>query len=156
MKENKPIELDAPMRALTWKQPFAELMLHKKIETRTWPTSYRGLVLICAGTISYSNRELTQMVSGEVWERHRDLFDNIARAGFLYCGKAIAIGTLVDCRPMLPQDAVNCFVDYKPGLWCHVYENVQQIEPVNWKGSQGWRNVPDEFKKLIKILAHAD
>lgn len=146
------IKLIGQVRALTWKQPFAELMLHGKIETRTWKTDYRGEVLICAGVQTYTGKELSKMVTAEVWENNFHLFDNIARGGQLYCGKAIAIATLIDCRPMQPDDAQKCFIDYNPKLWCHIYENVIQIQPIDWKGSQGWKEVPADIKARIKLL----
>jgi hypothetical protein len=38
------------MKAITIKNPWAELIVHagKNIENRTWPTSYRGLIFIHA------------------------------------------------------------------------------------------------------------
>jgi hypothetical protein len=140
------------IRALTWKQPFAELMLHGKIETRTWSTDYRGWVLICAGLQTYNGRELSTMLSADLYSKNQHLFENIVRGGSLYCGKAIAVGQLTDCRPMEPSDVDKCFVDYHPGLYCHIYENVAQIEPMPWKGSQGWRQVPEEVKSKIITL----
>jgi hypothetical protein len=125
-------------------------MLHGKIETRTWSTEYRGWVLICAGLQMYNGRELTEMVSGELWAKNRHLFESLGRGGQLYKGKAIAIGKLIDCRPMEPSDADKCFVNYRPGLYCHIYVNVTQIEPIPWKGSQGWREVPKEIKSQIQ------
>ena len=47
-----------PIKALSWKQPYASLMLKGKIETRSWPTNYRGLVLICASKAPYSIKEI--------------------------------------------------------------------------------------------------
>jgi hypothetical protein len=53
--------LNQEIRALTWKEPYASLMLHGKIETRTWYTKYRGLVLICAGLKHYNENLHTIM-----------------------------------------------------------------------------------------------
>lgn len=46
------------IRALSWKEPYASLMLHGKIETRPWSTKYRGLVLVCASQKPYTEAEL--------------------------------------------------------------------------------------------------
>lgn len=134
------------MKALTWKQPYANLMLHGKIETRTWNTNYRGRVLICAGLTPYSDRELLQL-SGVMQMKRIDERIHVQKTG-----AAIAVGLLVDCRPMLPTDQDACFVKYNPLLFCHIYKNVRAIEPFPWKGSQGWRTVPPEVIKQIKYL----
>ena len=127
------------LKALTWKQPFAQLMLHGKIETRSWLTHYRGWVLICAGAQSYNDRIIREMAGDDNYQRILDIFND--KPIVWEKGKAIAIGKLVDCRPMTPEDAVACFVNYNPKLWCHIYENVQPIRPFDWKGAQGWRRV---------------
>ena len=138
------------MRALSWKNPFAYLMLKGKIETRTWSTEYRGLVLICASQKSYPFPELID-ISG--LSQFLKLTDTLAGLNLDKSnGHAIAIGRLVDCRPMVSGDEEACFVRYREGLFCHIYENVRPIEPIPWKGSQGWRNVPEEIIKQIKIL----
>lgn len=135
------------MRALTWKQPYAGLMLEGKIETRTWATKYRGWVLICAGKQPYSNYDLFKIAGPEQLERISK-FLNTSRAGYVK-GKAIAIGKLVDCREMTPQDEDACYVKFRPGLYCHVYEDVTPISQFNWYGKQGWSQVPEHLIKLI-------
>jgi hypothetical protein len=137
------------LMALSWKQPYAELMLHGKIETRTWNTNYRGWVLICTSKQPYYTDQL-RVISG---------VDQMIRMGrFLsnknpnYEGKAIAIGKLIDCRPMIEIDEDSCFVKFYPDLYCHIYDNVVPIKPFNWKGSQGWKEVNFELKQKIEIL----
>ena len=132
------------MLALSWKEPFATLMLHGKIETRTWSTNYRGLVLICASKTPYNNKQLINIVG-------RD-YSIISLGNTL--GKAIAIGELVDCRKMKPEDEDLCFVKYRPDLFCHVYKNVRAIKPIPFKGKQRWSKLDDEFiNKIQKIKA---
>jgi len=67
-------------------------------------------------------------------------------------GTAIAVGELVECLPMEWEEEGQCFVKYSSGLYCHYYENVRAIEPLPWKGSQGWRTVDDEFKDKIVFV----
>ena len=69
--------------------------------------------------------------SGRIWNQFGGgaFFDMQKR-----CGKAIAIGRLVHCRPMLPEDEDKCFVKYNPDLFCHIYEDVRPIEPISWRG----------------------
>jgi hypothetical protein len=138
------------MRALSWKQPFAQLMLTGKIETRKWPTKYRGEVLICASQKGYTFTELINMTTH---------FQSI-QIGFMFppaechlpTGVAIAVGTLVDCRRMTEADEAKTFVKYNAELWCHVYENVRPIIPIPFKGRQGWGKVTDEIKEKIKFV----
>lgn len=136
------------MRGLVWKQPFAELMLHGKIETRTWKTSYRGWVLICAALKPYNFSQI-HSISGltqgnRIMEMKKD-FKN-------YSGMAIGIGELVECRPMKKEDEQACYVDYFADLYCHVYENVKEIEPFKIKGAQGWMRITPEIINKIQIL----
>lgn len=134
--------------ALSWKEPFASLMLHGKIETRTWPTKYRGLVLICASKVSYSAGSILE-ISGSDYTR----IENICGYKWEMCtpGYAIAIGRLVDCRPMQPKDEAKCFVKYYKDLFCHIYEDVQPITPIAWKGKQGWTNVSQDLIRSIVL-----
>jgi hypothetical protein len=135
--------------ALSWKQPYAELMLKGKIETRTWNTNYRGWVLICASKQPYFTEQLRRISGGKQLVRMGDFLAKI-NPGFE--GKAIAIGRLVDCRPMRKEDEDKCFVQFFPDLFCHVYEDVQAIEPIPWKGKQGWSEVSPEVKAKIILL----
>ncbi len=141
---------NTPIRALTWKQPYASLMLHGKIETRKWPTTYRGPVLICAGKAPYKMVEV-RILSGI--EQAMRIFDYMLsdEGKNMPHGVAIAIGTLVDCRKMLPADADKCFVAYRPDLYCHIYKDVRAIEQFEFKGSQGWRILNDDVIKKIKL-----
>ncbi len=153
------------MKALSWKQPFASLMLHGKIETRTWETKYRGLVLICASKTAYSEAQILS-ISGEV-QTQRSFLTIIDAERKQYLGHAIAVGNLVDCRPMRLCDEDKCFVEYrepwienqangKPPkdkmLWCHIYEDVKAIKPFPWTGVQGWKEVSQEIIDSIVYL----
>lgn len=157
---------ETEIRALSWKQPYLDLMLHGKIETRTWPTNYRGWVLMCSSKQAYGDAKVLN-ISGNF---------NYGRVNRLVTqnrlGQALAIGRLVDCRPMQPDDEAKTFVQYRapweeikpaPGwsrnpdraimkqIYCHIYEDVQAIEPMPWVGCQGWRKVSDIFKAGIII-----
>ena len=142
------------MLALSWKQPFAELMLYGKIETRTWNTSYRGLVLICASKKGYGLEECFNIAGNDqmvritkVLGRNNDHFLNNYRAGI-----AIAVGTLINCRPMKIEDEDLAFVEYYADLFCHVYENVRKIKPFPWKGCQGWKRVDQDIIEQIEFI----
>lgn len=135
------------IRALSWKEPFGSLMLHDKIETRVWPTKYRGKVLICTSKMAYSINAVNSIAGTKQSKRIAYLIKSRFRFGM-----AIAIGDLIDCRRMKSEDEDKCFVQFNPELWCHVYANVKKIQPFPWKGSQGWRTLTPEIKSKIIIL----
>lgn len=141
------------VRALTWKAPYAQLMLHGKVETRVWNTSYRGLVLICCGLGTYSDYELALVAGLKQEERiakaiaQHKLYNDVR-------GYAIAIGELYDTRRMERKDEDVTFVHYRPELFCHYYRNVQPIEPLRYKGQQGWRSLPEDIIRSIKLPEH--
>lgn len=141
---------DQQLRALSWKNPYAELMLHGKIETRTWTTKYRGWVLICASQKPYKFAEVSE-ISGYT-QQQRILLRVDKTNAMRHDGHAIALAKLVDCRPMEKEDEDKCFVAFNPSLFCHVYESVTPIEHFDWKGSQGWKEVSSEIKNQIKLL----
>jgi len=132
---------------LSWKQPFANLMLHGKIETRTWKTNYRGLVLICSCKKAYSQKEILEC-SGYI---QYQIILNTLKGEEIKLGYAIAVGRLVDCRPMLPNDENLCFTKYNPKLWCHIYKDVKKIDPFLLKGKLGWINVDNYISKIKYI-----
>ena len=146
--------IDQKLFALSWKQPFAELMLNGKIETRTWQTKYRGWVMICASKTGYNFNQVYGIAGGKQCIRitkalgkNNDHYLNNYRSGI-----AIAIGKLIDCRPMQKEDEDKCFVEFYPDLYCHIYEDVRQIRPIIWKGTQGWKEVSEDIKKTIEVL----
>ncbi len=141
-----------PIQGLTWKPPFGSLMLHGKIETRTWPTRHRGKVLICQGQTKYSQEEMQEMCNPAQLEGIAKLITNFPE-DFTHFGYAIAIGVLAQCRPMRVADEEKAFVMYKPNLYSHVYENVQRIKPLKIKGGQKWISVKDQnFLSQIEFI----
>lgn len=158
--------INSKVMALSWKQPYADLMLHGKIETRSWPTKYRGLVLICSSKNRYGVNDMLEISGVNCFT---DFLKFIKSRSFFHQGKAIAVGRLVDCRPMQPEDEALTLVKYrKPWvetrcrgkkkqyklvecqLWCHVYEDITPIEPFDWTGTQGWKELSDEEKLFIE------
>ncbi len=141
------------IRALSWKQPYAELMLHGKIETRTWNTNYRGKVLICASLQSYSDKEINSISGKEQHKRIRSLLmPYFLQNCVAYRGYAIAIAELIECRPMKKEDEDSCFVKFNPSLFVHIYKNVKKIEPFRWKGTQGWKSLTPDLLDKINII----
>ena len=158
---------DAPIMALSWKAPYAQLMLHGKIETRTWQTNYRGLVLICCSKIGYTIPQLLKIAGENQYNRINRLYPGlIDREDHFGC--AIAVGRLVDCREMLPEDEDATFVKYRipwqeqkissnneqktktRRLYCHIYQDIVPINPLPFKGGQGWQKLSANQVEKIK------
>ena len=134
------------MKAITILQPWASLIAcgHKQIETRIWPTKYRGPIAIHAGKKDPRS-----------WLHPCSDYDFVCTAedalnGALFYelprGAVIAIAELVDCRPTesfifggtLRDISENeiIFGDYTPGRYAWILANVRRIEPVAAKGMQ--------------------
>jgi hypothetical protein len=161
----KELFLNENVRALSWNQPYASLMLHGKIETRTYPTNVRGKVMICAAQKEYPYSTVMQISKSHQYDKMCAILESSFDT--LPLGYPIAIGDIVDCRPMTKEDEDKCFVAYrepwehispKTGkkttkrLYCWVFENVREIEPLFWKGKQGWAVLDEETKAKIKII----
>ncbi|MBU1173674.1 MAG: ASCH domain-containing protein [Proteobacteria bacterium] len=97
------------MKALSVKQPWANLIAtgRKTIETRTWSTKYRGDILIVSSKVPRIDPY----------------------------GCAVAVATLVDCRPMTADDAAAACCDVYPNAVAWVLEDVYQVKPVPVKGA---------------------
>jgi len=148
--EMKDLFGNEPMKALSWKEPFASMMLHGKVETRKWNTKYRGLVLICASQKAYTEADLIG-ISGE--RLTQTIFTTLNSVGQKENpGYAIAVGRLSFCKLMSSGDEPLAFVKYREDLVCHYYEDVRPIVPIKWKGVQGWKNVPQDFIDQIQFV----
>ena len=140
-----------PIRALTWKEPFGTLMLHGKIETRKWATSFRGDVLISCGKTPYNDWQLLEICGLDQLERMTKIIQPGSK--MINCGYAVAVGTLVNCRMMTRADEDDCFVQYRQGLWCHIYDNIRPIAPMPYKGQQGWKKLPESIWDTLEFIS---
>lgn len=102
-----------PIRCLTLRQPYAEQVRSgaKTIEKRSWPTRYRGRLVICAA-------------------KARN------RIG-LPSGVCVCVADLVDCRPMRPGDEGPSCSQVDPGQFSWVLANVREIRHVPVVGRLG-------------------
>lgn len=94
--------------ALSLKQPWANLIRdgRKTIETRTWSTSFRGELLLCA----------SKQPPIAPW------------------GCAICLVEVTDCRPMRRQDwPAACIAPYAPAYGWHL-ANVRPVPPIPVRG----------------------
>jgi hypothetical protein len=105
------------MKAISLHQPYASLIASGKkiIETRRWPTRYRGDLLIAS--------TLKPVVEG------------------LPSGKALCIVEVFDCVPMQPYHESEACCKWYAGAWAWMLRNIRQIEPFAVKGGRGFYDV---------------
>lgn len=115
------------VKALTICQPYAEMIVRgeKVIENRTWPTRYRGPLLIHAGkSRSWLDDDDEQLYPGMVF------------------GAIVGRCQLVDCLRLeaLPFSLQSCHAN---GPWCWVLEDIERFDvPIPCSGSQGLWDFP--------------
>lgn len=121
------------MKALTICQPYAHLIAigQKRVENRTWPTRYRGPLLIHAG-------------------KSREWLD-VQPCSDMDFGSVVAVADLVDCidfnhlfktamwdkkYPWLREH------EHTNGPWCWILDNVRRLDdPIEARGAQGLFNL---------------
>lgn len=133
------------MKALSLWQPWATLIAvgHKKVETRSWPTRYRGPIAIHA-----AKRKLTD-------DEHELLHElayefNINLPAQLQLGAIVAIASLWDCYQMSRHDCeIQTELEehvggWEPGRYAWCLHNVTALrEPIPARGAQGlWQWEP--------------
>lgn len=111
------------MKALTICQPYAEMIAlgEKVIENRTWPTIYRGPLLIHAG-------------KSKNWLEA----DDKAEYPEMVFGAIVARAELYDCVRV--QDLLAAYKDdpHANGPWCWLLRNVERLpQPIPHKGALG-------------------
>ena len=118
------------MKALTVCQPYAWALIHgpKGIENRTWPTRYRGSLLIHAGL---SRKWLGRVEPGEL--------PGCPPPDELVYGAFIGAVTLYDC---LPYERVQN-EPFTEGPWCWMLGHPVAFDPpVPYRGQRGLFDVP--------------
>lgn len=129
------------IRALTIRQPWAAAVAYadKRVENRTWPTSYRGPVLI------HSSKTLDR--------RHGPLVAAVVRGLQLDMGAVLAVARITDCH----QDDGECTPWSQAGHFHHVLDEVTALPlPIPWTGAQGlWVPPPALMDKVREQLSPA-
>jgi hypothetical protein len=167
------------MKGLTLTQPWATLVAigAKRIETRSWPTRYRGLLAIHAG----AGLGPAGGLSGLHELAQRDMVRAaLAAAGYesapaLPRGAIVATALLIDCQPTSGADGSFdgvsggiryrwplsahelAFGDYRPGRFGWLLLDVQRLpEPVPCRGGLGLWNVPAEVEASVMSSLQPD
>ena len=96
---------DLPRRALSIRQPWAELILRgkKKIEVRSFPTNVRGPLCLYASLTRGADDAKCRASTGCTWEE-------------LDRGQLVGIIEITDCRPLRENDsrAAGFRIDFDP------------------------------------------
>ena len=151
------------MRILTLWEPWATLMAigEKRIETRSWATSYRGPLAIHAAKGGFTQDQLSRMCLGETClEPH---FKEALGSVDLNRGHIVAVVTLADCVPVekcaslgSPKDKwltpkEESFGDYSHGRYGWITGDLFRLpRPIPYKGSQGLGILPLDVVEQIK------
>ena len=120
------------IKTLAIRQPWISLIAEgdKTIEVRSWPTGYRGPLLLVA-----SGKPLRVDCDGEIFT--------------LPAGIQVCIADVVDCRLLRKADLVAACLDDVPGFdiagqWAWCLANVRQVAPTPHKGRLRLYETPDE------------
>ena len=138
------------MKSLSVRQPWASLQMQgaKTLEIRSWQTSYRGDLLICASSkvsplfkIDTKKREGNRVFTYDPADPEF--------CGFLDYGKALFVCHLVDITPFEKHHERDAWITHIPGQYAWHLANIRPVEPFDVKGKLNFFEVPDE--KLIYI-----
>ena len=134
---NGNAEINFKMRALTVRQPWANLLCEgvKTVEVRSWPTEYRGELLITAARVP----------DNVFWN---DTEDNIKR--LLHAGCIIGVVELFDCRPMTTDDEEDALCTHKRGDWAWHVKPKRWCRPDKVTGQLKLFDVPDDKIVLLQ------
>ena len=128
------------MKALTIQQPWAWAIINgrKKIENRSWVTTYRGTLLIHAG-------------KGRNWLNNpiaRDLCPDAPPENELIFGAIIGAAEIVDCVPI---ESVK-HDPFASGPFCWMLSNAQRFQrPVSCVGKLGLWTPPSSISILASV-----
>lgn len=136
------------MKTISIHQPWAWAILHggKAVENRTWPTRYRGPLLIHA---SKSRESYERQDAGEWLQRYGvelPSWDSMAK------GAIVGIVDLVGCVNTNGEGQTDrqrewlAAHPYTEGPWCWVLKNPRAFaEPLSYRGAQSLFEVPDSL-----------
>lgn len=139
------------MKAIVIKQPFARLIKArvKWIETRSWPTSHRGELLIVAGKSIHKG---SCFFGGD--KRSKELVEEWQLDGYdVPMGKAICIVNVLDCRKMTKEDEHGACCRLYDDAWAWELDVVRSVKPFNVLGKLRLFEVEDS---LVADHVHQD
>lgn len=126
------------MKALTVRQPWAWAIIHgpKRIENRTWRTTYRGPLAIHAGRST-------------AWLRERLPDGTKVPADPLVFGAIIGLVDVIDCVPV--SDAGPD--PFASGPFCWILKNPRPLrDPIYCRGAQLLWSAPDNVVTVPTVV----
>lgn len=165
--KNSTMMPNVPIRTLGLYQPYAELMMHGKIETR-WiragikPPFPLGPYMLYACKKAYKLTELSQLAGEKQYGRIHRIINGL----HINYGMALCTGELKKIIYVVPGMEDETFVRYqgpiefldkkgrpvkrvRVGL---IFENIRRIKPFPFKGKQGIGFLSDEDRAKIQYL----
>jgi len=142
------------MRALTILQPYAWLIASgpKRVENRTWPTRYRGPLLIHAGKRLAPNDWWYDDLLASRWRaplplpafHDGEVVTNWARRAFPF-GALVGVCELTGCVQYSPAGSL-AENRWASGPFCWILDNVHAFaDPIGYRGQRGLFHVPDSI-----------
>jgi ASCH domain-containing protein len=124
------------MKIISIKQPWAQLIASgaKDIENRTWPTRYRGSLLI------HASQRADDVTSDEIERRF-----GVRLPPVLPLGGVVGITEIVDCVKPHPSKW------YANSHWAFVLEHSTALPFIHWKGQLGIRDAPETLLELLGL-----
>jgi hypothetical protein len=122
------------MRALSIRQPWLYAILHlgKRVENRSWASSYVGPVLLHAGkAYCKGDEEDISLVEAE-----QQAMREAPR------GVIAGVATIIGC--VTPDKVPRSQREWACGPWCFVLRDVRAFAtPISYRGALGFFDVPD-------------
>jgi ASCH domain-containing protein len=102
------------VKAISIRQPYASMIARgeKRVEVRSWSTTYRGQLLICA------SRQPAEPTDEP-------------------CGVAVCMVELADCREFKRSDVKAAGCSWSPGLFAFALRDPRPVEPFPVRGQLG-------------------
>ncbi len=148
---------------LTMYDPWATLVAVgvKRIETRSWGTSYRGLLAIHASK-AFAREDMELCSRRPFVQTLREA--GVHRPGDMPRGAVVAVAWLVGCERIpsaprlpgaagfdLPKGPELCFGDYRVGRWVWRLQEVHRLhEAVPCKGARRLWPLPEEVLRAVQ------
>ncbi len=129
------------MKIISIRQPWAALIVSglKDVENRTWPTRYRGPILVHAS-------QRPDNISLEDIERRF----GVSPPSLQPLGGVVGIADVVDCVRMHDSKW------HAQGNYAFVLANARPLPFVRWKGALSLRSAPAELLKLCGLSNSQD
>ncbi|HLO84571.1 MAG TPA: hypothetical protein VK203_06095 [Nostocaceae cyanobacterium] len=142
------------IRAISLHQPWASFIAWKwkHCETRSWTTTYRGELLICAA--KKQTRELEKYYNRIIMQVKPNTWNELPKFQNLPFGEVVAIVHLSECNLITIRPACQLerdTGDWTPGRYAWHLNNIRPLEKtIPIKGQQGlWIPSPEIYSSLI-------